>query len=158
MKYEMLILFTDTELNINCTWDIQKNQNYIYVKMYPRGVPIVMQQKWIWLVSMRMWVPSLASLSGSGIWSCHELWCRSQMQLGYWVAVAVAVASNYSSDLTPSLGTSICCRCGPKKQKKMFILLLMTKFLIAKLRIFFGGGCLFCHFLGHFHSIWRFPG
>ena len=34
------------------------------------------------------------------------------------MAVAVAVACSYSSDLTPSLGTSICCRYGPEKQKK----------------------------------------
>ena len=27
-------------------------------------------------------------------------------------------ASSYSSDLTPSLGTSICCKCGPQKPKK----------------------------------------
>ena len=33
--------------------------------------------------------PSLASLSGLGIWHCLELWCRSQMQLGSHVAVAV---------------------------------------------------------------------
>ena len=32
--------------------------------------------------------------------------------------VAVAVAGSYSCDLTPSLGTSICCGCGPKKKKK----------------------------------------
>ena len=31
------------------------------------GIPIVAQQKRIRLVSMRMWVRSLASLSGSGI-------------------------------------------------------------------------------------------
>ena len=31
----------------------------------------------------------LASLSGSGIWHCHELWCRSQMQLGSHMAMAV---------------------------------------------------------------------
>ena len=30
---------------------------------------------------MRMWVWSLASLSGLGIWHCHELWCRSQIGL-----------------------------------------------------------------------------
>jgi len=30
---------------------------------------------------MRMWVPSLASLSGLRIWCCHELWCRSQTWL-----------------------------------------------------------------------------
>ena len=40
------------------------------------------------------------------------------MQLGSHVAVALAEAGGYSSDLTPSLGTSICCRCGPRKGKK----------------------------------------
>ena len=47
------------------------------------------------------------------------------MQLGsrVAVAVAVAVAMGYSSDdSTPSLGTSICHRCGPKNQKKKKIL------------------------------------
>ena len=39
---------------------------------------------------MRMQVWSLASLSGSRIWHCSELWCRSQMQLGSGVAMAVA--------------------------------------------------------------------
>ena len=39
------------------------------------------------------------------------------------VAVAMAVAGSCSSDLTPSLGTSICFKCGPKKQKKKKVLL-----------------------------------
>ena len=34
------------------------------------------------------------------------------------VAVALALAGGYNYDLTPSLRTSICCRCGPKKTKK----------------------------------------
>ena len=55
-----------------------------------------------------------ASLSGLRIWHCHELWCRSQTQLGSGVAVAVAEASGYSSDLIPSLGLSICLGCGSK--------------------------------------------
>ena len=32
------------------------------------------------LVSLRMWVQSLALLSGLRIWHCHELSCRSQMR------------------------------------------------------------------------------
>ena len=40
------------------------------------------------------------------------MWLRSL------VAVAVAEASGYSSDSTPSLGTSICSGCGPRKTKK----------------------------------------
>ena len=39
---------------------------------------------------MRIRFRSLASLSGSGIWCCHELRCRSQMRLRSCVAVAVA--------------------------------------------------------------------
>ena len=58
------------------------------------------------------------SLSGLGIWRGHELSCRSQMQLGFCVAVAVAQAGNCSSDLTPSLGNSICRRRSPKKAKQ----------------------------------------
>ena len=64
------------------------------------------QWKHIQLVSMRMWVQSLALLSGLRIWGCCELWCRLQMRLGSHVAVAVAVASSYSSDSVPRLGTS----------------------------------------------------
>ena len=37
-----------------------------------------------WLVPMRMWVWSLASLSGLRIQHCHELWCRSQTWLRLW--------------------------------------------------------------------------
>ena len=65
---------------------------------------------------MRMQIQSLALLSGLGIRRCCELLCRLQTQLRS--GVAVAVASGYSSDLTPSLGTSICRRLGPKKDQK----------------------------------------
>ena len=68
---------------------------------------------------MRMQVRSLASpLGGSGIQHCQELWCKLQTRLGAQVAVAVVWASSCSSDSIPSLGTSICCQCGPKKAKK----------------------------------------
>ena len=40
------------------------------------------------------------------------------MWFGSGIAVAVAVAGSCSSDSTPSLGTSICRGCGPKKKKK----------------------------------------
>ena len=40
-----------------------------------------------WLVSMRMWVWFLVSLSGLAIWCCCELWCKSQMRLGSPIAV-----------------------------------------------------------------------
>ena len=71
------------------------------------------QLKWIWLVSMRMWVWSLSSLSGLRIQRCHEQWCRSQMQLRSCVAMDLVEAGSCNSDSTPSLGTSI--NRGPKK-------------------------------------------
>ena len=71
------------------------------------------------LVSMRMWVQSLASLSALRILHCHKLECRSQIWLRSGVTVAVMQASSCNSDLTSSPGTSICCRCGCKKKKKL---------------------------------------
>ena len=47
------------------------------------------QQKQIRLGTMRLQVRSLASPSGLGIQHCRELWCRSQMWLGFCVATAV---------------------------------------------------------------------
>ena len=70
-----------------------------------------------YIVSVRMRVPSLAPLSGLRIRPCCKLSWRSQMWLWSGVAVAVGQAS-CSSDLTPSLGTSICHWCGPKKEKR----------------------------------------
>ena len=65
-----------------------------------------------------MQVCSLASISGLRIWHCHELWCRLQTWLRSCAAVAGAQAGSCSSDLTPSLGISICCQCGPEKQQQ----------------------------------------
>ena len=76
------------------------------------------QWKQMQLVSTRMWVRSLTLFSASEIHHCRELWCRSQMWLGSRVAVAVALAGSCSSNLTPSLKTSICHECDPKKKKK----------------------------------------
>ena len=39
------------------------------------------------------------------------------MRLSSRIAVAVVQAGSCSSDSAPSLGTSIYCRCGPKKEK-----------------------------------------
>ena len=69
----------------------------------------------IQLVFMRMLVWPLDLLSGLRSWHCCELWYRSQMWLGSSIAVVVAWARSSSSNSTPRLGTSICCRCGPKK-------------------------------------------
>ena len=78
------------------------------------------QRKQIRLGTMRLQVRFLPSISGLRIRHCQELWCRSQMQLGSGVDVAmtVAQAGSHSCYSTSSLGTSICQECSPKKEKK----------------------------------------
>jgi len=107
-----VLLFQGTESHENNTHTHTK-KNKLKKK---KGVPVMAQWKWIWLASMGMQVGSLAFLSGLRIRHCRELW--SQMWLRSCVAVVVVEASSYSSDSTPSLGTSICQEGGPKKTKK----------------------------------------
>ena len=70
------------------------------------------------LISMKIRVWSLALLSGLKTQRCCELWCRSQMQLGSGIAMAMAVSGNCSSDSIPCLVTFKCHGCGHKKKKK----------------------------------------
>ena len=70
------------------------------------------------LISMKMWVGSLALLSGLRIQHCHKLWHMLQMQLRSIVA-RLWHRRQLSSSLTSILGTSICLRCSPKKNKKI---------------------------------------
>ena len=65
-----------------------------------------------------MRVQSLASLSGLRIRCGCQLQCRSLRQQKSYVAVAVVQTGSCSSGSTPSLGTSICHKWGPKKKKK----------------------------------------
>ena len=94
--------------------------NVISKKKTKLEFPLWLSRLRTWLVSMRMWVPSLASFSGLRIWYCHKLWCRSQMWLGFCIAMTVTSAGSCSSNSTPGLGTSMCCRReeGRKEGKK----------------------------------------
>ena len=85
-----------------------------------REFPLCLSRLRTQLVSMRMWVRSLASLSGVRIWCCHKLQGRSRMRLRSPAAIAVAVvqAGGCSSDWTPSPGTPICPKCSSKKKKR----------------------------------------
>ena len=72
---------------------------------------------------MRTQVGSLASLSGLMIQHCHELWCRSQMQLGSGVDVAVVCLATVATALIQPLAWELPCAKGvalkrPKKKKK----------------------------------------
>ena len=75
---------------------------------------------------MRMWVRPLALLTGSSVAVSCE-----QMRLGSHAAVTVVEASGCISDLTPSMGTSTCCECIPKKKTE--------KNKVLNLKV-----CLFC--------------
>ena len=83
-----------------------------------QGVPIVVQWKQIQPVSMRMWVWSLASLSGLRIWHCCELWCSSQKLLGSCFGVAVVYSGSCSSYSTPAWETPCTTGVSLKKQNK----------------------------------------
>ena len=102
-----------------------------------QGVPIVAQWKRMQPVSMRMQVQPLALLSGLGIQCCCELWCRLQMRLRSHVAVSVVQAGCYSFNLTPSLGTSICCSVALKsKSKRNFFCFVLFLFFFLYFCLF----------------------
>ena len=64
-----------------------------------------------------------------------ELGCRSQTLLGSLVAVAVAQVGSCSSDWTPHLGTSICCRCMKEKKKSEACLQSLTSGTHIKMQV-----------------------
>ena len=55
---------------------------------------------------MRMWVQSLASVSGLRIWCCHELWCR---------LAAIALIQRLAWELPYAAGVALK---RPKKKKE----------------------------------------
>ena len=69
-------------------------------------------------MKIQMLVGSLSSLSWLRTQRCQELQCRSQTQIRSCIAVAVVQADSCSSDSAPSMVTSVCHRCIPKKQKE----------------------------------------
>ena len=75
--------------------------------------------------TMRLWAQALASLSVLKIWHCRALRYRLKIRLGSGVAVAVVWARSCSSNWTPSLATSVRCRCGSKKQIIIIIIIII---------------------------------
>ena len=67
---------------------IRKEINKTEIKKGAIGVPAVGQ----W-VSMRMWVVSLALLSGLRIWHYHKMQCRLQISIRSGIAVTVVQAA-----------------------------------------------------------------
>ena len=82
------------------------------------------QQKWIWLVTMKLQVWSLALLSGLRIWNYYELWYRLQTWLRSCVAVAVVWASSCSSDWTLTWEPPHALGAVLKKAKKKIIIII----------------------------------
>ena len=102
-------------------WKIYLERNTytenFHSKKYPIGFPFMAQWKQIWWASVRKQVWPLASLSRLRIWHGHELWCRSQMQLGSGIAVAVAWASGYSPIRPLACKLPYAVGVAPKRQK-----------------------------------------
>ena len=94
-----------------------KKTRHVVIKLLSKpvvGVPVVVQQKRTQLGTMRLWVRSPASLSVLRIWCCCELWCRHCSDPAWLWRRPVATAPI----LTPSLGTSVRRRFGPKNPKQ----------------------------------------
>ena len=81
------------------------------------GVPIVAQWSMNPTRNHEVVVWSLASFSGLRIQHCLELWCRFQMWLGSQRCCGCGVCQRLELHETPSLGKSICHRCGPRNDK-----------------------------------------
>ena len=79
LTYLSLLGFTKGTVNRSTktvSWLPVKN-----AKRWP-GLPVMAQGKQNWLASMRMWVQSLASLSGPEIQCCREKWYGMQTKPG----------------------------------------------------------------------------
>ena len=81
---------------------------FVWLKDAAWGVPIMARWKWIGLVSMRMRVQSLASLSALRIWHCCELWCSLAATapiwpLGWEVPYALKRKKKKKKDAAPGL-------------------------------------------------------
>lgn len=83
---------------------------FAYFKKEIWAIPIVAFAQWVKNLkeSTRMLIQSLATISGLRMQHCFRVYQTSKMSLRTNVVMAVAQANTWSSDLTPSSGTSIC--------------------------------------------------
>ena len=96
-------------------------RSWLYATLVLTGVAIVAQQKQIQLVSMSMWIRSLASLSDLWIRHCGELWCRLKIPLRSCIAAAIRPATaaliwSLAWEFPYAVGVAL--KSGKKKKKK----------------------------------------
>ena len=133
------------------------HMQYIKIKVNPEEFLLWLRRLRTQLVSMKMRVLSPALLSGLRIQHCHELQCRSQMQLGSGIAVARLHDGSCSSDSTPSLGTSTRQGYSPPQRRTLprkKILKIMN--LSVPLGFGFLGVFFVCFFFAKTHSM-KYP-
>ena len=94
---------------LRALWESMNTTDVIVLRILE--FPLWLSRLRTWLVSMRMWVWSLASLSELRIWCCHELWYRWQTRLGSCIACLWLAAVALIRPLAWELAYA-CCRCG----------------------------------------------
>ena len=125
-QFKIQSMVSTESASLSCHLEVKNHKSN-----HPSGLPVLVQQKWIWLVSMRtqvrsltQWVKDMALSMSCGV--------GLQTQLRSSIAEAVTVASSYSFDLTPSLGTYICHRYSPKKEKKKYICITVCCYIMLR--------------------------
>ena len=108
-----MVSFTDKHCHIGRT-----RPTICYLQETNRSSPLWFSRLRTCLVSLKMLVQSLASLSGLSIQHCPKLWCGLQIQFSSGIAVAMVLASVTALIQPLAPGIFICCGFSPPTPPK----------------------------------------